>query len=88
MILRTTSSLVLTNNCDSSDCDFKELSFLDLKEEEETKSAGTVTFKLYWDYFKQGLSVSRIVLLAISLLVTQGKTNSVYNLKIHRYLPF
>jgi len=88
MIRQTTSSMVTTNKCDSSDCNSKELSFLDLKEEEETKSAGTVTFGLYWDYFKQGLPVSRIVLLAVSLLVAQGKTNSVYNLKLRPGLHF
>ena len=74
-ILQPTSSLVLTNKCDSSDCDSKELSFFDLKEDEETKSAGAVTLRLYWGYFKQGLPVSRIVLLSVGLLVAQGKAN-------------
>ena len=88
MILQAIGAVVLTNKCDSSDYYSEELSFLDLKDEEETKSAGTVTFRLYWDYFKQGLPVSRIVLLAVALLVAQGKAKCIYNLKILRGIPF
>ncbi|KAJ7370579.1 hypothetical protein OS493_031314, partial [Desmophyllum pertusum] len=47
---------------------------LDMKEEEEIKMTGTVTWRLYWDYFKEGLSAPMIVLLAISLIAAQGET--------------
>ncbi|KAJ7325678.1 hypothetical protein OS493_029102 [Desmophyllum pertusum] len=47
---------------------------LDMKEEEESKMTGTVTWRLYWDYFKEGLSVPMIVLLAVLLISAQGKT--------------
>ena len=69
----TTTSIVLTNKCDVLKADAEEPSFLDLKEDEETKTAGTVTFRLYWNYFKEGLPVSRIMLLAVALLFAQGK---------------
>lgn len=45
---------------------------LDLKEEEEIKTAGTVTWRLYWDYFKAGVPVPLIILLAFVLIVAQG----------------
>ena len=86
-ILQTTSPLVLTNMCDVSEADAEEPSFLDLKEDEETKNAGTVTFRLYWDYFKEGLSVSRIMLLAVALIFAQGKSNSVNDLKLLLFVP-
>ncbi|KAJ7370410.1 hypothetical protein OS493_032300 [Desmophyllum pertusum] len=44
---------------------------IDMKEEEESKMTGTVTWRLYWDYFKEGLSVPMIVLLAVSLISAQ-----------------
>ena len=75
-IAQTSSSLMLSNLRDVSEAEDKEPSVLDIKEDEEDKSAGTVTFRLYWDYLKQGLHVSKIVLLAVSLLFTQGKVNS------------
>ena len=75
-IAQTSSSLMLSNLRDVSEAEDKEPSVLDIKEDEEDKSAGTVTFRLYWDYLKQGLHVSKIVLLAVSLLFMQGKVNS------------
>ncbi len=50
---------------------------LDLKEEQESKVAGTVTWRLYWDYFKEGLSVPFIILLAIMSTMAQGKNYSI-----------
>lgn len=44
-----------------------------LKEEEENKRAGTVTWRLYWDYFKEGLPVPIIVLGAVLMVSAQGK---------------
>jgi len=72
-IPQTAGSLVLANMRDASEADPLEPSVLDLKEDEEDKSAGTVTFRLYWNYFKQGLPVSRILILAVALLFAQGK---------------
>ena len=69
------SSLVLANMGDASEAATLEPSVLDLKEDEEDKSAGTVTFRLYWNYFKQGLPVSRILILAVALLFAQGKAD-------------
>ena len=74
-IQQTTGSLMLANTRDVSDAGAKERSGLDLKEDEEDKSAGTVTFRLYWNYFKQGLPVSRILILAVALLFAQGKVD-------------
>ena len=74
-IPQTSSSLVFTNMCGVSEADDEETSVLDLKEDEEDKSAGTVTFRLYWNYFKQGLPVSRILILAVALLFAQGKAD-------------
>ena len=73
---QTASSLMLSNVRDVSEADDEEPSVLDLKQDEEDKSVGTVTFRLYWKYFKQGLPVYRIILLAIALLFAQGKVNS------------
>ena len=70
---QTASSLMLSNVCDMSEADDEEPSVLDIKEDEEDKSAGPVTFRLYWNYFKQGLPVFRIILLAVALLSAQGK---------------
>ena len=75
-IAQTASSLILSNMRDVLEAHDKEPSIIDLKEEEEDKSAGTVTFRLYWNYLKQGLPVSKIILLAVSLLFAQGKVNS------------
>ena len=72
-IPQTASSLMLSNMRYVSEADDEEPPVLDLKEDEEGKSAGTVTFRLYWNYFKQGLPVSRIILLAVALLLAQGK---------------
>ena len=44
-----------------------------LKEEEENKRSGTVTWRLYWDYFKEGLPVTIIVIGAVLMVSAQGK---------------
>ena len=75
-IAQTASSVMLSNIRHVSEANDEEPSVLDLKEDEEDKSAGTVTFKLYWNYLEQGLPVFRIILLAVALLVAQGKVNS------------
>ena len=75
-IAQTASSLMLSNIRDVSKADDEEPSVFDLKEGEEDKSAGTVTLRLYWDYLKQGLPVSGIILLAVALLFAQGKVIS------------
>ena len=73
----TASSLMLANMGNVSEVDVLEPSVLDLKEDQEDKSAGTVTFTLYWNYFKQGLPVSRILILAVALLFAQGKLRQI-----------
>ena len=45
----------------------------DLKEEEETKTAGTVNWRLYWNFFREGLPVPMIIILAILLILAQGE---------------
>ena len=77
MILRTTGSMAVSNMNDVLVADPEERPILDLKEDEETKSAGTVTFRLYWNYFKEGLPVSWIMLLAVGLLFAQGKADTI-----------
>ena len=72
--LQFNSSQVVPNMYDVCNDDSDQQS-IGLKEGEETKSAGTVTWRLYWKYFKEGLPVSRIVLLAVALLFAQGKNN-------------
>ena len=86
-ILQTVSSPVLADIRNVPEGDHEEPSVLDLKEDEETKTAGSVTFGLYWNYFKQGLPVSSIMLLVVALLFAQGKVNSLQNLKILRGVP-
>ena len=76
-ILRTTGSPAVSNMNDVLVADPEERPVLDLKEDEETKSAGTVTFRLYWNYFKEGLPVSGIMLLAVDLLLAQGKADTI-----------
>ncbi|KAJ7363563.1 hypothetical protein OS493_009723 [Desmophyllum pertusum] len=44
--LQTAGSLVLHSTCDVPETDYRPV--LDLKEEEESKRAGTVTWQLYW----------------------------------------
>lgn len=46
----------------------------DLKESEEQKSSGTVTWRLYWRYLNQGVPAPMIILVALLLIVGQGKT--------------
>ena len=77
IVLRTTDSLAVSNMSEELVADPEERPILDLKEDEETKSIGTVTFRLYWNYFKEGLPVSGIILLAISQLFAQGKADSI-----------
>ena len=63
------------SRCRVSECDVPvddHRPVLDLKEEEEIKTAGTVTWRLYWDYFKAGVPVPLIILLAFVLIVAQG----------------
>ncbi|KAL9978313.1 hypothetical protein ACROYT_G015813 [Oculina patagonica] len=43
----------------------------DLKEEEENKQTGTVTWRLYWDYLKEGLPVPLVMFLAVALILAQ-----------------
>ena len=45
----------------------------DLKEEEETKTAGTVNWRLYWNFFREGLPVPMIIILVILLILAQGE---------------
>ena len=45
---------------------------VDMKEEKESKTSGTVTWRLYWKYFKEGLPVPMILLLAVLLISAQG----------------
>ena len=68
--LRTTRSRSRVSECDTPETDHRAV--LDLKEEEEIKTTGTVTWRLYWDYFKAGLPVPLIILLAFVLIVAQG----------------
>ena len=50
--------------------------FDDLKEEDESKQTGTATWRLYWDYFREGLPAPLVVFMAIALASAQGKTYS------------
>ena len=45
---------------------------VDMAEEEESKTSGTVTWRLYWKYFKEGLPVPMIMLIAVLLISSQG----------------
>ena len=47
----------------------------ELLEEEEDRSTGSVTFQLYWRYFRAGSPSAMLILLGILLLVGQGKYN-------------
>ena len=76
-IVQATCSPVVSSICEVSNGDSGQRSTLDLKEDEETKSAGTVTWRLYWNYFKEGLPVFRILLLALVLVLAQGKAISI-----------
>ena len=62
---------VLPKTDDGSARDNRQI--LDLKEEQESKMAGTVTWRLYWDYFKEGLPVPFIIFLAVMSILAQGK---------------
>ena len=66
----TTLEIVLPNISDLSEADHPAA--LDLKEEVESKMAGTVTWRLYWDYFREGLPVPLILLLVGVLVLAQG----------------
>ncbi|KAL9978312.1 hypothetical protein ACROYT_G015811 [Oculina patagonica] len=67
-VLQTTNSPILSNKSVSRG-DHRPV--LDLKEEEESKTAGTVTLRVYWDYFKEGIPVPLVMLLAILLILAQ-----------------
>ncbi|XP_068754000.1 ATP-binding cassette sub-family C member 4-like [Montipora capricornis] len=69
--LQSTSYRAVSDMSDVLEADPEERPVLDLKEDEETKSAGTVTFRLYWNYFKEGLPVPGIMFLAVALLFAQ-----------------
>ena len=47
---------------------------IEMKEKEEKKMSGIIdiTWRLYWKYFKEGLPVHRILILAVSLTLAQG----------------
>ena len=47
----------------------------ELMEEEEDRSTGSVTLKLYWRYLRAGLPTALLILLGILLLVGQGNYN-------------
>ena len=69
--VQTTNSPVLSNTSLSKDDEPGTV--LDLKEEEETKTAGTVDWRLYWNFFREGLPVPMLIILAILLILAQGK---------------
>ena len=50
--------------------------FLDLKEEEESKTAGTVTWRVYWNFLKEGMPVPMVMFLGTLLILAQGETFS------------
>ena len=79
--LRGTRSRSRVSECDMPETDHRPA--IDLKEEEESKTTGTVTWRLYWDYFKAGLSVPLIILLAFLLIMAQGN-NSTLNIRTLR----
>ena len=56
----------------------------DLKEEEEGKRTGTVTWRLYWKYFKEGLSVPLIMHVAVALILSQGNSSCLITLIVTR----
>ena len=43
-----------------------------IKEDEENLMSGTVTWRLYCKYFKEGLPLPMILVLAVSLIAAQG----------------
>ena len=47
---------------------------IEMKEKEEKKMSGIIdiTWRLYWKYFKEGLPVHRILILAVSFTLAQG----------------
>ena len=46
-----------------------------IKEDEENLISGTVTWRLYWKYFKEGLPLPMILVLAVSLIAAQGNNS-------------
>ena len=73
--LQTTRSRSRVSECDTPETDHRQV--LDLKEEEEIKTTGSVTWRLYWDYFKAGLPVPLIILLAFVMIVAQGNDSTI-----------
>lgn len=71
--VQLTGSPVPASTCDVSEGNRPP--FLDLKKIQESKTAGAVTWRLYWDYFKQGLPVPFIMLLTMFLALEQGNTS-------------
>ena len=72
---QSTRSWSRVSECDVLVADHRPV--LDLKEEEEIKTTGTVTWRLYWDYFKAGLPVPLIILLAVVLILAQGSNYTI-----------
>lgn len=83
--VQTTNSPVLSATSLSKDDDDNETVF-DLKEEEESKTAGTVNWRLYWDFFREGLSVPMIITLATLLTLAQGELPQLPQLPVVLYL--
>ena len=68
---QTINSPVLSATSLSKDDELRTV--FDLKEQEETKTAGTVNWRLYWSFFREGLPVPMIIILAILLILAQGE---------------
>ena len=69
--VQNTSSPVLSTTSLSKDDEPGTI--FDLREEEETKTAGTVNWRLYWNFFREGLPVAMIIILAILLILAKGE---------------
>ena len=69
--VQTNNSPVLSSSSSSKDDEHGTV--FDLKEEEETKTVGTVNWRLYWNFFREGLPVPMIIILVILLIFAQGE---------------
>ena len=83
--VQTTNSPVPSATSLSKDDDDNETVFY-LKEEEESKTSGTVNWRLYWDFFREGLSVPMIIILATLLTLAQGELPQLPQLPVVLYL--
>ena len=70
---RSRSALSLTPSLVCGSLELSDSPPLDLREEEEGKTAGTVSWRVYWKYFREGLPAVLVVLLVVLLLFSQGK---------------